>query len=445
MPVYNGELYLAEAIRSIQRQTVSGFRMVICDNGSTDRSAAIAAEAAAADARIHLVRFERNRGAVANFLAAATDVATPYFCWAAHDDLRHPTFLERLIGALSKDSRLALAFPTVRNMNPDGSAAEVRPETASLAGIEMLPSPARIVQYLDECPGTPFYGVFRTEHLAPSLDLLRPFAVADGPPGLGLDMVFLASVIRRHPVVWVDETLLHFRRGGFSHRLGVYGTLWGLLRQCGQFARLLASETRVPDATFVERQRIRRARWDFILRYLTSPPMQRMFWHEVVEGLPVLERLRASCWVATRTPFRRLRRRSTRWRRGSRVVLFGAGKHTERNLGVIRKALGGRGTVVGMVDDEARGAREIDGLPVRSPAELTTFDPDLVLVSSDTYERQLFHRATECVPDGVPVWVIYDVEIEATRDCSMDSMPSRNSLMSPSETPESPDRGREAA
>jgi len=38
MGVYNGEKYLAEAIRSILEQTLSDFEFLIVDDGSTDSS-----------------------------------------------------------------------------------------------------------------------------------------------------------------------------------------------------------------------------------------------------------------------------------------------------------------------------------------------------------------------------------------------------------------------
>ncbi len=38
LPVYNGENYIAHAIDSVLAQTYTDFELVICDNGSTDRT-----------------------------------------------------------------------------------------------------------------------------------------------------------------------------------------------------------------------------------------------------------------------------------------------------------------------------------------------------------------------------------------------------------------------
>jgi glycosyltransferase involved in cell wall biosynthesis len=60
MPVYNAERFLAEAMRSILRQTFQDFEFLIIDDGSTDESAAIIRSYN--DERIRLVSNEKNLG-----------------------------------------------------------------------------------------------------------------------------------------------------------------------------------------------------------------------------------------------------------------------------------------------------------------------------------------------------------------------------------------------
>lgn len=62
MPVYNGEKYLEEAIKSILNQTFKYFEFLIVDDGSTDKSAEIIASFN--DARIRLERNEVNLGLI---------------------------------------------------------------------------------------------------------------------------------------------------------------------------------------------------------------------------------------------------------------------------------------------------------------------------------------------------------------------------------------------
>ncbi len=78
IPAYQEEATIGEVLRRVAaidtRPHGFGKEIVVCDDGSRDRTAAIAAELAAGDPSIRLVRHERNRGkgaAIRTALAAA--------------------------------------------------------------------------------------------------------------------------------------------------------------------------------------------------------------------------------------------------------------------------------------------------------------------------------------------------------------------------------------
>ena len=56
MPVYNGEKFLREAIQSILAQTFRDFELLICDDGSTDKTHVIAEEFVRADSPVRLIK-----------------------------------------------------------------------------------------------------------------------------------------------------------------------------------------------------------------------------------------------------------------------------------------------------------------------------------------------------------------------------------------------------
>ena len=56
MPAYNAEKYIEEAIRSVLSQTYTNWKLLILDDGSTDRTAELAERFANADTRIRLLR-----------------------------------------------------------------------------------------------------------------------------------------------------------------------------------------------------------------------------------------------------------------------------------------------------------------------------------------------------------------------------------------------------
>lgn len=95
LPVYNGEKYLPQAIKSLLAQTFAEFELIICDNASTDRTQEISRTFTKRDQRIRYHRNPNNLGAAANFNLSFRLSSGEYFKWAA-DDLCAPEFLASL-------------------------------------------------------------------------------------------------------------------------------------------------------------------------------------------------------------------------------------------------------------------------------------------------------------------------------------------------------------
>jgi glycosyltransferase involved in cell wall biosynthesis len=120
LPVYNGENFLAAAIESILAQTFTDFELIVCDDGSTDRTGVICRPYAARDRRIRYHRNERNLGAAPNFNRCFELARGEYFRWAAHDDLLAPDLLERCVAALEADPDAVLCHSLVRVIDEEG-------------------------------------------------------------------------------------------------------------------------------------------------------------------------------------------------------------------------------------------------------------------------------------------------------------------------------------
>ncbi len=97
LPVYNGEKYLGDAIKSILAQTFSDFELIIIDDGSTDNTPSIIKYYASIDPRIVVVsRQHRGLGASLN---EAIDLARGE--WIARMDSDDIAFPDRLLRQLS--------------------------------------------------------------------------------------------------------------------------------------------------------------------------------------------------------------------------------------------------------------------------------------------------------------------------------------------------------
>jgi glycosyltransferase involved in cell wall biosynthesis len=67
LPVYNGQNYLEETLKSILGQSFDDFELIISDNASTDETERICREFAARDHRIRYFRNPVNIGIPRNF------------------------------------------------------------------------------------------------------------------------------------------------------------------------------------------------------------------------------------------------------------------------------------------------------------------------------------------------------------------------------------------
>ena len=66
LPVYNGELYISDAIASVLQQSFEDFELIIWDNASTDSTAEICHEFIDLDNRVRYFRSDVNCGLALN-------------------------------------------------------------------------------------------------------------------------------------------------------------------------------------------------------------------------------------------------------------------------------------------------------------------------------------------------------------------------------------------
>lgn len=92
MAVYNGEKYLAEQIESILGQDANGWRLIICDDGSSDESFKIACSYA--EKYPNLITAYKNSvpsgSACANFIGMLKETTAEYVMFSDQDDVWKP-------------------------------------------------------------------------------------------------------------------------------------------------------------------------------------------------------------------------------------------------------------------------------------------------------------------------------------------------------------------
>ncbi len=106
MPVYNSELYLAEAIESILGQTFTDFEFIIVDDGSEDSSAEIIRSYAARDDRIRLIQLVVNAGEGAARKAGLDAAKGELYAPMDSDDVSLPERLRKQVHYLQANPQI---------------------------------------------------------------------------------------------------------------------------------------------------------------------------------------------------------------------------------------------------------------------------------------------------------------------------------------------------
>lgn len=120
VPCHNGERWLAEALASCSAQTAADLEVLVVDDGSTDRSAAIAATAAEADRRIRCLR-QPNAGVAAARNTGLVSARGEYINFLDADDLLEPEKLARQGAVLDENPDIDWVFCDGRGIDEIGA------------------------------------------------------------------------------------------------------------------------------------------------------------------------------------------------------------------------------------------------------------------------------------------------------------------------------------
>jgi glycosyltransferase involved in cell wall biosynthesis len=225
LPVYNGEKFIEKRIKSITSQTFKDFELIISDNSSTDMTSIICQNYAKADNRIKFFRQSKNIGAVANFNFVLQESKGDYFMWAAVDDVILPTFIERNLQILEKNSNIVCSISKMKLFGETTDYLKLKSDDSIITklfkqiktGIGHLdtyaasgPYEKRIQEYLKNLRHNQiFYGIYRT-------DLIKKSHVQNH--FLGVEACTILNLLKFGELHVVDEILLYVYDGGVSRK-----------------------------------------------------------------------------------------------------------------------------------------------------------------------------------------------------------------------------------
>lgn len=147
LPAYNDPVHIVSALDSLLGQSFGDFELLISDNASTDETAEICRNYAARDPRIRYVRQAQNLGATANWNFVARHCRTPFFKWAASNDLCPPRMLEKCVAVLRAAPDVALCYGNT--MLIDDKGASLGEHTSDPEILDRSPS-VRFIRVINE-------------------------------------------------------------------------------------------------------------------------------------------------------------------------------------------------------------------------------------------------------------------------------------------------------
>ena len=118
MAVYNGEVYLRQAIDSILAQTYQDFEFLIINDGSTDNTASILGSYN--DQRIRVVNNDENIGLTRSLNKGLGLACAELIARQDADDISHPSRLEKQIEFMDSHSSVVLLGTQARYINEKG-------------------------------------------------------------------------------------------------------------------------------------------------------------------------------------------------------------------------------------------------------------------------------------------------------------------------------------
>tara|TARA_B110000003_G_C16589534_1_gene511226 strand:+ start:278 stop:1219 length:942 start_codon:yes stop_codon:yes gene_type:complete len=120
MSVFNGEDFLADAIKSVLRQTFTNFEFIIIDDGSKDSSLVIIQSFQELDPRIKVI-VHKNQGLAKSLNVGIENSIGKYIARIDADDLCYESRLEKQYAFMEENHAVDLIGSSVDVINEDGS------------------------------------------------------------------------------------------------------------------------------------------------------------------------------------------------------------------------------------------------------------------------------------------------------------------------------------
>jgi glycosyltransferase involved in cell wall biosynthesis len=191
--------YLPEALESLLAQDEPDIEIIISDNASDDGTEEYCRSIAASDARVRYTRAETNQGAAANFQHVLELSTTPFFAWAAHDDVYAPDFVSSCLRVLEQRPESGLCVPAHRVIDETGAFLYTKLEPRGLASSDLE---TRLRAHMWRIGRLTLYGVWRRDVLT---------RIGPPLPVWGSDVLLVWRALLLAPIETISRPLNDYR------------------------------------------------------------------------------------------------------------------------------------------------------------------------------------------------------------------------------------------
>lgn len=232
MPAFNAEPFIREAMESVLAQDHADWELIVVNDGSTDRTGAIADSFS--DARIRVIHQE-NRGIGGARNRAMELVRGQFLVTLDADDVMPPKSLSSRLSVLLGDRGLSFADGCVRMMDRT-MTSELKRYTPTFTGEPF--------DELLKLNGSCFFGTTWMIRMTPGMELKF-----DENTSHAEDLLFYLAISKGRRYGHTMETVLYYRRTGTS----AMSNLDGLARGYAHIVRWLKAHPELLQARDLER------------------------------------------------------------------------------------------------------------------------------------------------------------------------------------------------
>lgn len=208
LPVFNGEKYVSQAIRSIQEQTFEDWELIIMDDGSVDRSLEICNFFASKDKRIQIFQNVKNLGLAKTMNCLVSLAKGKYIAIQEQDDISVPERLALEVEVLEEQEDVGLVSGIAAWLDDEGQVFAYFPGLLH-QGMQYPQDKYEMVKFLytEQCKIVNAACMFRRSIVD---EIPGPF---DEKAKMSIDWQFFLHVAHRYRIYGIPKVLVKMRRG----------------------------------------------------------------------------------------------------------------------------------------------------------------------------------------------------------------------------------------